>query len=261
MRENIKSQMKLRKVAKLFIQCKQKIIDIFLIARALLRKNILVFCQRIKGLRNKFSINEEMARHGILLLTFGFILFSVVPNNEVRVFPFIPSPPEDFSIVLRIILTILSFIVIFVISWIWLKYRLINGSKGKIKTRIYSVILFILILSISLLTVWLAPSVNFLFTTISGLIILLTSIAFMAAIFLKWLAVKLNWFLHGRGRSIYWLIFWIVSTISWLKGISGIPTAIYFHDVILNLASMVCVLWFFVIGFIYLNASRHGKAN
>ena len=69
------------------------------------------------------------------------------------------------------------------------------------------------------------------FYTALGIIALTVSVSFMIAIFWKWLAVRLENFLEVRPPShwqysiqyLYWVVFWLVYTVGWLKGLSSIP--------------------------------------
>lgn len=87
--------------------------------------------------------------------------------------------------------------------------------------------------------------------TAFGVIALAMSVSFMIAVFWKRLAVILESFLEERPRSrwqggikwLYWVIFWFVYLIGWLKGLSSIPTEVFAFKA----AFWIGFVWFLII--------------
>jgi hypothetical protein len=106
----------------------------------------------------------------------------------------VPAPPVYFSTALRITFIAISFILIYVVSKIWQKRR-----RHKVALGIILVLLLLFVL-------WLIPPIPVWFFTALGIIGLLTSLAFMVAVFWKGLARKLGDFLEGQFQFVYyWL--------------------------------------------------------
>jgi len=193
-----------------------------------------------------------MARHGILLFTFSLILLAVKQVSEAPILlipPSIPPPPVCFSTALRIILIVISLIFTIAFFWIWRKYKLANLLKGWLKKVAYSIIFLLLVFILWLIPPIPAAPVCF-FTTI-GIIALLTSLAFMVAVFCKWLSGKLENLLEGQFQYTYWTIFWLVYVLGWLKGLSSIPT----EGFAFRIVYWIGFAWFFVIPIIMLRAT------
>jgi len=84
-----------------------------------------------------------------------------------------------------------------------------------------------------------------------GIIALALSISFMVAIFWKQLAARMESVLEERSRShwqafiqyLYFVVFWLVYIVSWLKGLSAIPA----EQFIFSVAFGIGFIWFFVI--------------
>jgi hypothetical protein len=114
---------------------------------------------------------------------------------------------------------------------IWQKRRLSKVAFG--------VIIFLLLLFV----LWLIPSIPvWWFFTALGIIGLLTSVAFMVAVFWEGLAKKLKDFFKGQPLA-YWVIFWLVYIFGWLKGLSIIPTDRFAFPIVF----WIGVAWFFAI--------------
>jgi hypothetical protein len=194
-------------------------------------------------------INRDMARHGVLLLTFGFILFGV-PPSETPTLPFVPPPPTCFSTALRWVLIAASFLVILLVSWTLRKYKLTIASKGRLKAAACLVASLVLVLLLALFMLWLMPPSNGLFT-VSGIIAILISLPFMVAVFWKRWAGKVKNFLEGQFQYPYWLIFWVVYMVTWGKGLLSTPQGLAF-----KLAFWVGVVWFCVITIIMFRSTQ-----
>lgn len=195
-------------------------------------------------------MNREMARHGVILLTFGFILCGVKPTSETSMLPFVSPPPACFSTALRWVLIAVSFLVILLVSWALRKYKLTIVSKGRLKAAACLIASLVLVLLLALFILWLmAPSIG-LFTVL-GIIAILTSLPFMVAVFWKRWAGKVKNFLEDQFQYPYWLIFWVVYFFGLFKGLSNIPQGLAF-----KIASYVGVAWFFVITIIMFMSTR-----
>jgi len=190
-------------------------------------------------------INKDMARHGILLFTFGLLLLAVKQVSETSTWELIPlsklipTPPVYFSTPLRITLIVISLIFMFVILRMWKKWQL---NKVACWVILSLLLLFVL---------WLIPPIPVFSFTILGKIAVLASIAFMVAVFWDWLASKLKNFLEGQFQSSYWTIFCLVYICGWLKGLSSVPTdGFAFH-----IAYWIGFVWFSIITIIMLRAA------
>lgn len=192
-----------------------------------------------------------MAKHGILLFALSVILLAVKQVIETPIVltpPLLPAPPVSLSTALRVILIAISVILIIAISWIWRKYQLAKLLKRWLKKVAY-LIIFLLLLFI----LWLIPPVPaapIYFFTALGIITLMASLAFMVAVFCKRLASKLENFLEGQLRYTYWVIFWLVYILGWLKGLSSVPT----DEFAFRVVYWIGFAWFFVIPIIMLRA-------
>lgn len=143
----------------------------------------------------------------------------------------VPTPPVCFSTALRIIFIAISFGLMFVAAQIWRKWQLSKVAFG--------VILVLLLLFV----LWLIPPIPvWWFFTALGIIGLLTSVAFMVAVFREGLAKKLKDFFEGQPLA-YWVIFWLVYIFGWLKGLSSILT----DGLAFPIVFWIGVAWFFAI--------------
>jgi hypothetical protein len=190
--------------------------------------------------------SEDMARDGILLLTFSLILLAVKQVSETPILPpFIPPPPACFFTALRIILITISLIFMITVFWIW--------RKGLLKKAIF-LIIFFLLLSFVLWLIPPIPAMPVCFFTAIGIIALLASLAFMVAVFWRRLADKiLKNFL--KDRFIYWMIFWFVYTIGWLKGLLSVPAESFAFPLVFYIG----FVWFLVIGIVTLKAASQRR--
>jgi len=198
---------------------------------------------------NKRVINRGMAQHGILLLTFSLLLLALKQVSGTSIWEsmpllkLVPAPPVYFSTALRITFIAISFILIYVVSKIWQKRR-----RHKVALGIILVLLLLFVL-------WLIPPIPVWFFTALGIIGLLTSLAFMVAVFWKGLARKLGDFLEGQFQFAYWVIFWLVYITGWLKGLSSIPTG----GLAFPIVFWIGFAWFLVIMIIILKAAADRK--
>jgi len=190
-----------------------------------------------------------MARHGILLFAFSLLLLALKQVSENSIWEstpllrLVPTPPVYFSTVLRIILIAISFILMYVVAKIWQKRRRYKVAFG------------IILVSLLLFVLWLIPPIPVWFFTALGIIGLLTSLAFMVAVFWKRLASKLENLLEGESQFAYWVIFWLVYIAGWLKGLSSIPTGGFAFPIVF----WIGFAWFFVIMIIMLKAAADRK--
>ena len=84
-----------------------------------------------------------------------------------------------------------------------------------------------------------------------GIIALALSISFMVAVFWKQLAARMEGVLEERARSrwqafiqyLYFVVFWLVYTVGWLKGLSAIPAERFIFGVVFWFG----FIWFLVI--------------
>ena len=87
--------------------------------------------------------------------------------------------------------------------------------------------------------------------TALGIIAVVISLLFMIAVFWNWLRDRLENFLKERQGSrwgaiieyLYFVVFWLVYTVSWLKGLSFIPTDEFIFDVVFCFG----FIWFLII--------------
>jgi len=178
-----------------------------------------------------------MAPRGILLFTFSLLLLALKQVSGTSIWEsmpllkLVPTPPVCFSTALRIILIAISFILIYV------------AAKILQKRRCYRVAFGIILVLLLLFVLWLMPPMPVSFFTALGIIGLLTSLAFMVAVFCKRLASKLANFLDGQPSFLYWIIVWLVYISGWLKGLSIIPT----DGFAFRIAYWIGAVWFFVI--------------
>ena len=186
-----------------------------------------------------------MARHGILLLSFGFILlaFKQVSTTPIIVMSFVPPPPDFLCLAARIIL-----IFVLMVAAIWIRKYISVVLNLWLKISLYFLIVLLLFL-----VVWLIPPLPVLpqccFTAL-GVISLFASLVFIPAILYKWLAGKLENFLEHR-QPIYWLIVFFVYSISWLKVMLSVPAEGFAFSIIF----WISFAWFCTIYIIWLNAS------
>jgi hypothetical protein len=193
---------------------------------------------------------RKMAQNGILLFTFSLLLLAVKQVRETSIWEstpllkLVPTPPVCFSIALRIIFIAISFILMYVVAKIWQKRRRYRVAFG--------IILVLLLLFV----LWLIPpTIPVWFFTALGIIGLLTSLAFMVAVFWKRLASKLEKFLKGESQFAYWEIFCVVYIASWVKGLSSIPTGGFAFPIVFSVGSA----WFFIIMIFMLKAAADRK--
>lgn len=192
----------------------------------------------IEKLEGALSINGSMASRGSLFLFFSLLLLLVKPGSEIPVWEsipilsFIPTIPV---LVLRV--TLFVIVLIFTIAFL---HRLENCLKGRLKKAL-------IIIFLSLFVIWLIPPMPVL---VFQVIFLAISATFMVAVFWKWLADKLKKFLKDY-QYIYWAIFGVVFSISFLKGLSSVPV----ENFVFPLVAYIGFAWFFVIMIIFLRAA------
>lgn len=199
-------------------------------------------------------IDRDMARHGVLLLTFGFILLGFKPDSETQILPFVSLPAACFSAALRYVLAAISFIVILLIFWALLRYKLTDFSKGRLKAAAYLIISFALVLLLYLFILWLIYPILIGSFTVLGIIAIIMSLPLMVAVFWKRWAGKVKNFLEGRFQYPYWFIFWLVYIVGWGKGLLSIPQGPAF-----KIAGCVGFVWFFVITIIVFRSTRQSS--
>ena len=198
-----------------------------------------------------------MLQHGILLATFGWILLAIKQARETPILGTIPPPPACFSTALRWGLIVILLIVVFVFFWIWRKYNLANLLKGWRKKVVYLITFLLLFFILWLIST--IPAIPVCFFTALGIITLLTSLAFMVAVFRERLALKLAHFLEDQ-QFPYWQIYWLVYMASWLKGLTSISTEGLAFTIAYWIVYLIGFAWFLVIPIIMLRAtSQTGK--
>ena len=224
----------LSQVVSLYTHCKQQVLKAYPVVVTWVKRGTT-------RLKNNISINEGMARHGGLLMSFSLLLLAVRQTKEVSSWGFIPPVPVYFPIVLRIILIVISFILMPVVAKILQKRR-----RYKVAFRIILALLLFFVL-------WLISSVSppVFFFTVLGIIGLLISLAFMVAVFYEGLAKILTVFVEERFKFIYWMVFLVVYSVGWIKGLSSVPA----DTCAFNLAEWIGFVLFCIIGFIYSRAA------
>jgi len=233
-------------VLSLYTQSKQQVLKGCLAAVAGARRGAA-------WLKSNVSINEHMARHGGLFVSFGLLLLAIRETRVVSSWGFIPPVPACFSPVLRIVLIGVSLVVASVVSWVWGRYGRAGFLKGWLKPLAYLMPAIVLLLL--LFVAWLMtpmPALPVWFFTGLGIIALLVSLGFMVAVLCKGLANRLETFVEGQLRFIYWMVFWIVYSVGWIRGLSTLPAG----TCAFSLALGVGLVLFFIIGFVYLRATR-----
>jgi hypothetical protein len=223
-------------VVSLYTHSKQQVLEAYLVAVAWVKRGTT-------RLKNNISINEGMALHGGLLMSFSLLLLAIRQTKEVSSWGFIPPVPVYFSTVLRIILIVISFILMPVVAKILQKRRRYKAAFG----IILALLLFFVLWLISSM-----PPLPVSFFTGLGIVALLISLAFMVAVFCKGLANILTKFVEGQLKSTYWIVFLIVYSVGWIKGVSNVPA----DTCAFNLAWWIGFVLFWIIVFIYLRATR-----
>lgn len=187
-----------------------------------------------------------MARHGILLLSFGFILlaFKQVSTTPIVIMNSVPPPPDFLCPAARIIL-ILALMVAAVC---------IRKRTAAIKLKSWAkILLFFLIVVLSFVVVWLIPPIPVLpqwcFTVI-GAIVVVASLVFIPAIFCKCWADKLKDFTEDH-KQTYWMIVWSVYIIGWLKAMLSIPA----EEPAFHIVFWFGFAWFCLITFVFIKAA------
>ncbi len=210
----------------------------------------------ITKLKGALSINESMARNGILFLSFGLLLLAVKQVGETPAWSLIPGlglihpPPVCFSTPLRIILIVISLMVMFAVFWISRKYKLASFLKGRLKLVAKLIVVFLLLLFL-FFALWLTPAIPVKGYTILGIFTLGISLLFMIAVFCRWLACKLDDCLKSQFRPVYWIIFLLVYIFGFLRGLSSIPV----ENIAYRYANWLGLIWFVVIVIIMYKAA------
>jgi hypothetical protein len=202
------------------------------------------------------KLSGDMARYGILLATLGWILLGLKQARETPILGSIPSPPTCFSTTLRWVLVGISLVVVFVIFWIWRRYKLAKVLKGWLKKAVYIITILLLLFILWLITN--IPAIPGGFFTAFGVIALLLSLAFMIAVFRERLAVKLARFVEGQ-QFPYWQIYWLVYMASWLKGLVSISAEGLAFTIAYWIVYVIGFVWFFVIPIIMFGSMRKKK--
>ncbi len=234
------------RVVDLYTRCKRWVVEAYQAVVAWVGRMLIVCTRMISRLRDAVSINGDMARHGVLLLSFGLILLSVkqVSETPIPILGSILPPPACFSTALRIILIVISLTFVITVVWIWRKYKL----KGRLKLVAYLISSLLLLFAL-----WLVPPIPAIPVSVStslGIIALAISLIFIVAVFCRWLANKLEDFLKGQFQYMYWLIFWLAYIIGFLRGLSSVSV----ENIAYPYVSWLGLIWFFVIVIIYFRA-------
>jgi hypothetical protein len=202
------------------------------------------------------KLSGDMARNGILLATFGWILLGLKQARETPILGAILPPPACFSTVLRWVLVGVSLVAVFVIFWIWRKYKLAKILKGWLKKVIYLITILLLLFILWLITN--IPAIPSGFFTAFGIIAILASLPFMVAVFRKRLASKLAQFLKDQ-QFPYWQIYWLVYMAGWLKGLVSISAEGLALTIAYWVVYVIGLAWFSVIPIIMLISMRKQK--
>jgi hypothetical protein len=197
-----------------------------------------------------------MVGHGVLLLTFSLILLAIkeVNQNPVSLMPpSIPPPPAFFCCLAKVLLILIA---AFVLFWIWWKHKLARFIKRWPKVPVKPIV-YLVTLVLLLFILWLIPPIPTMHVWVFkglGIVTFLASLVFMVAIFYQRWADKLHNYLKDQ-QYTYWVIFWVVYTVSWLKGLISIPPETF----IFKMVFYVGFVWFLVIGFVMLRTSWHDR--
>jgi hypothetical protein len=202
------------------------------------------------------KLSGDMARIGILLATFGWILLGLKQVRETPILGAIPPPPACFSTALRWVLVGVSLIAVFVIFWIWRKYKLAKILKGWLKKVVYLITFLLLLFILWLITN--IPAIPGGFFSALGIIALLISLAFMIAVFWERWTSKLARFLEDQ-QFPYWQIYWLVYIASWLKGLVSISAEGLAFTIAYWIVYVIGFAWFFVIPIIMLSSTQKKK--
>lgn len=189
------------------------------------------------------TINGSMAKYGSLFFTVGLILLTVPQTSEASVWwsslsYLKPIPLPTFSITLRTILFITSFILIGIVLYIWKKLKLANSKKVYLKW-VRRLITFPLVL----FALWIIPVMP----KVAQIITIIISAIFIIAVFIRTLGNNLDKLLDNQLKPLYWFIFLFAYTVGWIRGFSGIPANSFASNSIFVFGSV----WFIVIVWIY----------
>lgn len=202
------------------------------------------------------KLSGDMARNGILLATFGWILLGLKQVRETPILGSLIPPPTCFSTALRWILIGVALIAVFVIFWIWRRYKLAKILKKWLKGCIYLITLLLLLFILWLITN--IPAIPSGFFTAFGIIALLSSLPFMLAVFRGRLAKRLTHFLEDQ-QFPYWQIYWLVYIASWLKGLVSISAEGIAFTIAYWVVYVIGLAWFSVIPIIMLSSKQRQK--
>jgi len=99
---------------------------------------------------------------------------------------------------------------------------------------------------LSLFALWIMPPVPL----VAQIMTLVISAIFIIAVFWKWFSGKLTELLKGPFNAFYWMVFWIVYIIGWLKGLSSVSG----ESPAFPLVVLLGIIWFLIITLIYFKA-------
>lgn len=192
-----------------------------------------------------------MARYGILLLSFSFILLGFKPASQdpVIIMKLLPPPSDILCLISRIII-----ILLLMIDAIWMVKQIVSAEN-----LWHKAMLLLSIGILGLITVSLIPPIPVfdqnLYASIGALAIL-TSLVFIAAILCEPLSDGLEEFIKQH-RPIYLLIVWFIYIIGFVKALQSIRPE---QDFAFNLVFWIGYIWFLVIGIILVKSSWQREA-
>jgi hypothetical protein len=227
------------------------------------------------GIKMLHNLSGDMARNGFLFFVFGPMLLGLKLTEKIPFLPIsgIPSSSEFdfFSAPSGIAFILLSFMVMFAILGLGVKYKLVNAfGKETPRPARWLKILRIFFAFLSLLAtfalfsfiLWLLNTIPICFfevlLMILGVMALLLSPVFIVAVFCRRFADALNSYLKGQFHYLYWAIFLLVSLSGWLTGLSNIiDMGEKGFGAIGWIVYSVGFAWFLVISFIMVNVPSH----
>jgi hypothetical protein len=178
------------------------------------------------------------------------LLLAIKQPDSSSDLPLFPSPPDYLSLTLKIGLIILSLILLTVVFWLTKKYKLGILFNGRLM-----IVAYVVVIALWIVIVWLLNPLIPLIPVFGykglGLVFLGVSVVFIVAVFWKWLAKSVTNIIDGRFQVFYWIVFWLVYVIGWLKGLSGIPP----QSVTFPFAFYIGFIWFLIIAIIMLKST------
>jgi hypothetical protein len=205
------------------------------------------------------QLDGQMAKTGTLFLSFGLLAFSIKPSENQstpsRIIPYLP--PTEIHPLISLFLVLLTLISMGFIFVIWKKVRpkdIFQGFPKWIFIALLVVLLFVFLWLVGPL-VDLVPVIS---VTGIGILSCIFSGLFVLAVFCKWLNEKLTQIIEGSLRSPYWMLYWFVFTIGWIKGMALIPP----DSIGQVIGGYLGFIWFLVVMLIMFKASwQIGQKN